>query len=301
MQLRWLAPTRQFLEFGDRGVPRRRLPGGRRRPCRLWQQHACSSIPAATSTTAAAIAWAPPGCGLGARPHDLLRDGDRTTSSTASSDTLIWTRSTNGRRTATRSTRTSNCRANSSPTATAASSTARPIIRLADRILCPGDLPVHAALAGRGALRPGERQQANRRPRRQHGRQTGTTPRRASAMLEYNTSEFGRFRAAVQRRLVARQLPITRRSCNTSSASGRTAPTRFEEPAMIRFPSRVAGCWHSACFCCSGPRPPARSMCSPASPNGARWRKSWAATRSMSASAPRRRCRTRTRSRRGRR
>ena len=72
--------------------------------------------------------------------------------------------------------------------------------RLADRLLHPGDLPVHAALAGRAALRPGERQQADRAcsPAARSTRM-GTTPRRASAMLEYNTSEFGRFRLQYNR------------------------------------------------------------------------------------------------------
>ena len=68
----------------------------------------------------------------------------------------------------------------------------------------------------------------------------GITPRRGSAMIEYNTSESavsGCNTTSIGR--AARR--ITRRSCNTSSASARTARTSFREPAMTRL-SFCAAC-----------------------------------------------------------
>jgi hypothetical protein len=58
----------------------------------------------------------------------------------------------------------------------------------------------------------------------------GITPRRGSAMLEFNTSEFGRFR--LQYNLdYSRGTRIIKGFCNTSSASARMARTATKTPA----------------------------------------------------------------------
>ena len=117
VQLRWLAPTDQFLEFGVEAVRGDAFPaGGAATTMRRRRVERSSSIPAATSATAAASAPACRCCGPrpSNRDHDAAPDG--------TDDIFSGTRPTSGSPTASRSGRpngnaatpTSSCRASSS-------------------------------------------------------------------------------------------------------------------------------------------------------------------------------------------
>ncbi len=84
----------------------------------------------------------------------------------------------------------------------------------------------------------------------------GITPRAASAMIEYDTSEFGRFRAAIQPRLVARH---ARRPSDPAihhqPRPARRAPLLGSRHDPLNDLARPVGCWPSSrCLLRARPR-----------------------------------------------
>ena len=159
-----------------------------------------------------------------------------------------------------------------------------------------GRLPVHAALARRRALRPARPRHASTTARTASTSRNARSTRSAtSVMLDYTPSEFSRFRCSSQQSKVA-----AGRHRQPDLPAIHPDPRRARRAQILErhdHETHLIASLLAALAACSRCRRSPRSTCSPPCPNGARWRRSWAATRSRSTPRPTR-CRTRITSRR---
>ncbi len=229
VQLRWLAPTAFFLEFGGEVFRGDSLPGRRRR------QHGVGTYSAVRPCRRryrrrAAAGW--PACPICARRRDDRETGERPTCSAATRRSRIAEpRLQMGAGRQLRSSESEAAR-RVFPRASDDGDVQRRCRSTADQTgwYVAGGLSVHAALARRPALRRGATPTTSAVGARRHGaRRSRPHAARDSAMLEYDTSEFGRFRLQFSRDESRPRDRQRSSSCNTPSASARTARTVTEE------------------------------------------------------------------------
>ena len=215
LQLKWVAPTETFLEFGAEIGDGANFPGGERNSNGIGAWAALRARRAATSAraTAGARAVLSAACGRSDRSTsqaDTRRQRRRSSrfhgkSQLAIAD-FVWKYAPNG------NARDTNFklqgeyfwRARDRRSHLRQRRRARPhqhveLLVAAERLVHRGRLPVHAGVARRRALRPARsRQRRTTAPTAPTSRTTSFNPQRYSLMLDYTPSEFSRFRVQWQ-------------------------------------------------------------------------------------------------------